>query len=357
VSKSVHTYRGFTLVELLVVIAIIGILIALLLPAVQAARESARRAQCVNNLKQLGLGMMNYENSYKVFPINWYQKDASGIVTQGSWLTGVLPFIEEDVLYKSVLPGKPFQDNLAAAKEPVPELMCPSDSHNGTLTTLEPMIGTALGTTNYKACAGMNWEVSVDPSSNDPSTTGIYALRGRNASSQQKMNGYGYGNGIICSGLRGSLTVLGAPPLFVTAVRDIRDGLSKTFAIGEAVPQWCNWSAWCDYNGSTATCGIPLNYKQPGETREAVAAGNIPRGSRNLYIYSFMSRHPGGANFCMCDGSVTFISDDIQYLAKTGDDPQPVTTPYLTIGGAKFAPGVYMNLATIDGSELARIPN
>ncbi len=344
-SKSTIVRRGFTLVELLVVIAIIGVLIALLLPAVQAARESARRAQCVNNLKQLGLGMANYEVSYKCFPINWGATQANaGLSTKGhSWLTGVLPFIEEDVLYKSILQGRTLSDdnnrNLAAAKEPVPEFMCPSDSHNGTMNTLEPIIGTVFGTTNYKSCAGMNWFKTVTLTG-QPTGPELKGIRGRNAGSSE---GYDHGNGIICRGRVFDSTGK-AVPLCVTAIRDIRDGTSKTFAVGEAVPQWCNWSAWYDYNGSTATCGIPLNYKQPGMTREAVAAGNIPSGSSNLYIYSFMSRHPGGGNFAMCDGSVNFVADDIEYITAESTSSAVV-------------PGVYMKLATIDGGELARIPD
>ena len=337
-SKSTIVRRGFTLVELLVVIAIIGVLIALLLPAVQAARESARRAQCVNNLKQLGLGVMNYEVSYKCFPINWGDGTVGTELKEKghSWLTGVLPFIEEDVLYKAITQGADLEKNYDAAKEPVPEFMCPTDSHNGTLNTLEPKRGTIFGTTNYKSCAGMNWLKSVTVAGT-PTGPEVKTTKGRNANTSE---GYDHGNGAICRGRLNGNTA--SKTLYVTAIRDIRDGTSKTFALGEAVPQWCYWSAWYSYNGSTATCGIPLNYKQPSTTRENAAGGDS--SGANTFIYSFMSRHPGGGNFAMCDGSVNFVADDIEYI--TNDSTSSVVVP-----------GVYMKLATIDGGELARIPD
>jgi prepilin-type N-terminal cleavage/methylation domain-containing protein/prepilin-type processing-associated H-X9-DG protein len=332
--------RGFTLVELLVVIAIIGVLIALLLPAVQAARESARRVQCVNNMKQPGVALHNYENLNKSLPINWSTTgDGVGQSTVGhSWLTGLLPFLEEDVLYKSIKMGQPLSINLAPAAQSVAAFACPSDPQNGPLTNQDPLValvGQTLGVTNYKACAGMNWPASADPLTSATSSTAIYSLQGRNCN---KTDGADYGNGIICRGRRSGTM---PPPLFVTSLRDIRDGLSKTFAIGEAVPSWSMFSAWYNYNGSYATCGVPLNFRIPGRPTTDPVNASDTNGSYNR---SFMSYHRGGCNFCMCDGSVTFINNEIEYLLE---DP----TGYITVSSAKYLPGVYMRLATIDGGE------
>ena len=318
------------------VISIIGILIALLLPAVQMAREAARRATCVNNLKQLGLAMSNYENQNQNYPINWGNLlDSNGNATNGSdpttilytkghsWLTGVLPFLEESQIYNTIKFGEALgypspadgtvpMPNLAAAMQRIPEFLCPSDPDNpGTLPSMQPVALTAgnaptnrlpvtilkpicdripqpegariaLGATNYKACAGMNWPVWVDPITDQtcnttsfplPPTQRIYALQGRNfgppntAPPNDALNyELDHGNGITCRGCLKYVNSTGATitnPLYITAARDIKDGLSKTFAIGEAIPAWCDYSAWYSYEGATATCGIPLNYLLP----------------------------------------------------------------------------------------------
>ena len=134
--SSSRSNRGFTLVELLVVIAIIGILISLLLPAVQAAREAARRAQCVNNLKQLALGCLNRESATKAFPAGGWvcctfgHPDAGvGITQPGGWLFNILPYIEESTLYKKQqgLTGTALQAAaISVAQTPLNYMYCPS---------------------------------------------------------------------------------------------------------------------------------------------------------------------------------------------------------------------------------------
>jgi prepilin-type processing-associated H-X9-DG protein len=283
----------------------------LLLPAVQAAREAARKARCNNNVKQLVLAMQNYHNLHKMFPINWGLGNTTGYSTKGfSWMCMILPLIEQEQLYKRInfeSPlGGPTSSNNLASGTPVPAFHCPSDTHEG---TLENQV-LCSGVTNYKAVAGANW----------PGTSsGLFGYKkadagfgGRNALLD---DGFDFGDGVIC---RGDLT--NSKQVFTTAVMQVRDGTSHTFAIGEAIPEWCNWSSWYYYDGATATCAIPLNWKKPGSTPADVAA-------IKLDCYSFRSRHSGGAIFGFCDGHTKFISQDIELP-------------------------IYRALATIDGGEI-----
>ena len=343
--------RGFTLVELLVVIAIIGILIALLLPAVQAAREAARRAQCTNNLKQLGLAVLNYENAMRTLPINWGEGDIgdapaapSGDIYGHSWLTMILPYVELDTLYKSAEDyfgtswkyGNAWSAPTAGGNSnhpavfPVSAFNCPSDTHNSGLLDNQLLAdGVDVGITNYKSVAGANWQGKTSATQYQKSTApspGPYG--GRNASTS---DGLDYGDGAICRGMgpvatkttsTGTKTTRGKA--IVTRMRDFRDGTSNTLAVGEAVPEYCAFSAWFWFQGSIATCGLPMNYKPDGQ--------QYPDATDWQDSMGFRSRHVGGGNFTMGDGSVRFISETI-------------------------ATDIYRGLATIDGGELAQVPD
>ncbi|GAF85289.1 unnamed protein product, partial [marine sediment metagenome] len=193
-------YRAFTLVELLVVIAIIGVLIALLLPAVQAAREAARRASCQNKIKQLGLAMASYHTLRKsLFPKNWGD-GGNGPQYGHSWISLILPHIEEVSLYNSIQFDQPVSDNIDVAKTPLGFLVCPSDAHDGTMPN-QYMCGSNVGewaVTNYKAVAGANWgSLSGSDHSYKQSDDGY---GGRNFNSN---NGLDFGDGLICRGLFG----------------------------------------------------------------------------------------------------------------------------------------------------------
>jgi len=319
--------RAFTLIELLVVIAIIGILIALLLPAVQAAREAARKSACNNNVKQLSLALHTYHNLHKMYPINWgvvmtdptpaniVAPTAAGAPSGFSWLCMILPLVEEESTYRQINFQGSVVANQIAANKSIPTFHCPSDAHEGTLTNQV----LASGVTNYKAVAGANWPgaasgLFVYKKSAAP-LPGPY--RGRN---YDTYNGLDFGDGWCCRGASGPSRLPPGKPV-TTAIAQVRDGTSHTFAIGEAIPAYCNWSGWYYFEGSTATCAIPLNWK--------------PGGGKTLYdiasswaeSMSFRSNHSGGCNFGFLDGHTRFISQDIELAT-------------------------YRALATIDGGEV-----
>jgi prepilin-type N-terminal cleavage/methylation domain-containing protein len=142
---------GFTLVELLVVIAIIGILVALLLPAVQMAREASRRSSCSNNLKQIGLALQNYHDTYSRFPIGVIYQRPDGSAYHHTWLTRILPFMEQGNLYNSVdFTQKAWGQAIVGKK--VPNLLCPSDGGYE-----DPSETHGIAITNYSGSEGYHW--------------------------------------------------------------------------------------------------------------------------------------------------------------------------------------------------------
>jgi len=291
-SLKARRHGGFTLVELLVVIAIIGVLVALLLPAVQAAREAARRSQCSNNLRQMGVAMHNYHDVNQSFPVN-YRPVVNGTY---SWMTAILPYIEQANLYNQLTIGgvNSLPNNTQVASTPVKTYLCPSDglTRNGMMASRSDGGGTKA-VNNYKACSGAAW------------TWVIVNLENARWPNDNPPNALLHCDGLLCSNSYSSPATLQSDlAKNMTRFSNITDGTSNSFAIGEAVPAWSNWCWWYNANAAVATCGIPLNYRRGVEKLEPFAGS----WQRN---YSFYSLHPSGANFAMCDASVRFVPDNI----------------------------------------------
>ncbi|MEX2169888.1 MAG: DUF1559 domain-containing protein [Pirellulales bacterium] len=288
--RSRETRSGFTLVELLVVIAIIGILVALLLPAVQAAREAARRTECASNLKQLGLAALNYHGVYKVFPpgATWGPGAArSGMAFQVS----LLPYTElgtvleamPDRSYSTTFPNQEVGRNVDAL------FICPSD---GLEAIDQQAPGQNWRTSNYSGVMG-GGIMEVQLMSN-PSTCGHY-----------NSDGVFY-------------------PESKIRIKDITDGTSKTLILGERTYQLRLWTRGAYFDGSPTAlvCSIsaknialPINSDTNTHCYRANETGvpcptPWPTKFNDLF---FGSRHPGGAQFVFGDGSVRFLQDNIDF--------------------------------------------
>ncbi len=342
-SKTPRAGSAFTLVELLVVIAIIGILVALLLPAVQSAREAARRTSCVNNLKQCGLALQNYHSSHNTFPAGTIFK---GSDTYAGANTMLLPYFEEESLRSLYDTTEPWEDQRADVTSTRIEVFdCPSTSEPNPL--LHELLGTVVdnavfGTTDYAYCKGISdaWCLQLGEG-------GLVA-------------------GPIPAHLRGMFDLQ-----WGVAIRQITDGTSKTIAMGDASgdPKWlvCHgagctvadlrpdgsgnlpfaWAGWIItepnstpfYNGGLIAAGVfactmePLNKYPVTDTYIHTARLADPlcqssaEGARHS-TSNFRSDHPGGGNFLLADASVRFLNEGIDVA-------------------------VYRGLSTIQGEEVA----
>ncbi len=275
---------GFTLVELLVVITIIGILIALLLPAVQAAREAARRLQCGNNLKQLALALHNYHTAHGVLPAGGW---ATG--NQVSWHVMILPLVEQQSLYDLInFNAQGYQANKHVGLNPIGMFFCPSATEAERRSVFDSsLVGDEHAyTQHYHGVAG--------PDGTNPVTAQPYAMDPDFSSSRPRHG---------CA-LEGVLSRDSA-----VRMEDIRDGTSNTFAIGERIPSEAGWVAGISNSIEDAidlTCCKNIRYGI--NTCEGFCADH---GNHRVYT----SPHPGGAHFAMCDGSVRFVSENVDITA------------------------------------------
>ena len=275
---------GFTLVELLVVIAIIGILIALLLPAVQAAREAARRSQCSNNIKQIVLAVHNYHDTNKIFPMghgtaNWQQTG----YFMFCWTARILPFIEMDPLYQqmdfSVGYNYVHPTNNAAMKTTVPAFQCPSQADLPSYVT---------------CCGGIPGVEDAAAASYSAVTTNIVVSRGDPWPDDA--------TGIIYT-------------LSDVRMRDVKDGTSNTLAIGENYSDYdIDHKDWLASLGSQYCPSSKCYIGRMWALQNFVTTGHginhhVPYNSAGVESF-----HPGGAQFGLVDGSVRFISETIDQL-------------------------------------------
>ena len=350
---------GFTLIELLVVIAIIAVLIALLLPAVQQAREAARRSQCKNNLKQLGLALHNYHDNHNMFPSGFVSNAApqTAVGSTGataelscwSWGAMIMPFIDQAPMYNLLQPGTvSLAANLAAGgaqatalTTPLSGFMCPSDT------------GPSLN------------DFNVSYASNAAQTAAFPTYDRRATSNGTDRIAIAKSNyvGVADSGDSGTpawFPTPYGPPLGLfsacssNGIRNITDGTSNTVIVGERAFK---------YEGLTAGAGNALGFGitsvgapyAGSYSRSALSVYGIPYWGINQSVTAaehqtrgFSSTHVGGAHFLMGDGAVRFISDNIDHKPNSIGAATAATGH----GTSAFVDSTFEYLLTIANGEV-----
>jgi prepilin-type N-terminal cleavage/methylation domain-containing protein/prepilin-type processing-associated H-X9-DG protein len=289
----VRSHRtAFTLIELLVVIAIIGVLIGLLLPAVQKVREAAARMKCANNLKQIGLALHDYQNAYNAFPVGFNSDFGWG------WGAYILPHLEQGPLYNQLSAASNGLNSLmdlsnptilALIRTPVSVYRCPSNdlpepnpnrAVNMVNTTTGAAIGTSqtIGSSNYVGVGGSySFSAFIDPV--------VF-------------------NGVLISNIP-------------RRIADITDGTSNTLMVGERKFRTQNAALWAGTSNKRPNrfSGPNMHFNLQDGT-----GGGINTANSNTYS----SQHSGGANFAMSDGSVRFFRESLTSVATT-NTPDPIT--------------------------------
>jgi len=307
--------RAFTLIELLVVIAIIGILIAMLLPAVQSIREAARRVECANNIRQLGLAVINYDSAHMHFPAGWIGGNELPTETGWGWTAQVLPFFEQNAIYSQIS----INENLVTHKfdpvvvQHIPNLFCPSSNHTSktfetTCFRIQPSGDD--GAAGNDGAAGFH-----DTATEGPYSIGRTHYVGCIGSAvrmiEMEANDDGEGEGEMCP----DIDLLEDDDRNIngvffqnseTAYRDLADGSSNTVLLGERSSATFD-SQWA---------GVVTGSKFPG-WRVVGWTGEPPNneGSSEAHFHGFAqfnSTHMGGVtNFAFADGSVHSIDENV----------------------------------------------
>jgi prepilin-type N-terminal cleavage/methylation domain-containing protein/prepilin-type processing-associated H-X9-DG protein len=306
-----HSTRGlaFTLIELLVVIAIIGVLIALLLPAVQKVREAANRAKCANHLKQIGLGLHNIHNTFDYFPTGGWgyywvldQPDTYGVGQKqpGGWIGCLLPYVEQDNLYHLGQSGTTQQIQQANAQRvaiTLPLFNCPSRRTGGPYPNdssndyheCDPLVPPLMARSDYAGNAG---------------------------DQQTPQNGAGPAS--LDEGWNGPFTWVQDPPgtgIFyqrsATRIAEITNGTSNVFLAGEKFMDSAHYTdgLWGGDN-ENMYCGYDNDVNRCTYNLPMADAPNIPLTPLQPQ-FRFGSVHPGGVNMLLCDGSVRFVDYSI----------------------------------------------
>jgi len=356
--------HGFTLIELLVVIAIIAVLIALLLPAVQSAREAARRAQCTNNLKQIGLAVMNYEGAFGAFPTGGIADETNSTVWGGevggnnlaSWRALVLPMMEGSTIYNAINMNLPLNGVVSSSGQWTAlttvssAWVCPSDDNymgsgpgirkstgawgnfsNGVgpynpftnALDMRQVVSNYVGSFGDNYCIGAltpiqnPWETYPYPPTPTPGQArigypGFWGTRYNDTISAETG---GTLRGMFSYRIKGISAV---------TIASVTDGTSNTILIGETIPaQVADNNFWLN-NGGTFGTTVPINWqtlRAPVIDESAVWNDpSVPWGIadlQNRFSYASKgakSKHPGGANFCFADGSVRFLKNSISLV-------------------------------------------